>query len=208
MKKTYWNQALKIASGEMPKYEQELCVLDTEVGDGDHGVTIARGFRSVAEDPMLNEEMEPNAFCEQFANTLSANMGGAIGPIYGLFWKEMGKALKDCDEITSKDIARGMQGAIARIMRVCHVGPGDKTVLDAMLPCAEAMQNNEMLPISEMMSKAIEGAEMGRDATRDMVAQKGRARFLFEKTLGHVDAGACSFTLCMKEWKKSMDRYA
>lgn len=76
-----------------------------------------------------------------------------------------------------------------------------------MLPCAETMQNYETLSISEMMSKAIEEAEMGRDATRDMVAQKGRARFLFEKTLGHLDAGASSFTLWMKEWKNSMDKY-
>lgn len=133
MNKTDWNQALKAASSEKPKYEQELCILDTEVGDGDHGVTIARGFRSISEDPMLNEAMEPDAFCTQFGNTLSANMGGAIGPIYGLFWKEMGKALKGCDKITSKEISRGMQGAVARIMRVCHVAPGDKTVLDAML---------------------------------------------------------------------------
>lgn len=197
--------AVKRAAGEMPKYEQELCQLDTLVGDGDHGVTVSRGFRGVAQRVCVEETTGLADFCDCVGEVLSGTMGGAIGPIYGLFWKEMAKAMKGGEDVTSRMMSEGMNGAVARIMRVCRVQPGEKTVLDAMLPCARAMEAGAELPLGEMMALAVEAAREGRDATRDMVAKKGRARFLAEKSVGHVDAGASSFVLFMQQWQNAID---
>lgn len=192
------------AAGEMPKYERELCQLDTLVGDGDHGVTVSRGFRSVVQRILVEETTELSDFCSRVGEVLTESMGGAIGPVYGLFWKEMAKAMQGGEDVTSQMMSRGMNGAVARIMRVCRVQPGEKTVLDAMLPCAQAMEAGAQLPLEEMMALAADAARAGRDATRDMVAKKGRARFLAEKSLGHVDAGASSFALFMQQWQSAL----
>ena len=204
MNKAQWMAAVMRAAGEMPKYERELCQLDTLVGDGDHGVTVSRGFRSVVQRILVEETTELSDFCSRVGEVLAESMGGAIGPVYGLFWKEMAKAMQGGGDVTSQMMSRGMNGAVARIMRVCRVQPGEKTVLDAMLPCAQAMEVGAQLPLEEMMALAADAARAGRDATRDMVAKKGRARFLAEKSLGHVDAGASSFALFMQQWQSAL----
>ncbi len=187
------------AAANMPKYSQELCVLDTAVGDGDHGVTIARGYQRVADKVSLDETTAPEAFFRAVGEVMTESMGGAIGPIYGIFYEEMAKSFAGCLDMETPLLGLGMKRAVDRIMALCQVKPGDKTVVDAMVPAVNALLNAQDLPLQEALLETVRQAEAGRDATAIMMARKGRARFLRERSVGHIDAGASSFVLWLNE---------
>ncbi|MPN48178.1 PEP-dependent dihydroxyacetone kinase, ADP-binding subunit DhaL [bioreactor metagenome] len=132
-------------------------------------------------------------------------MGGAIGPVYYYFWNSLCAAIKHTEEITTEELAQGFEKAAAKIMTACNVKQGDKTVLDAILPAARAMAEHYDEPLAQALAAAVQAADQGREATFDMVAQKGRARFLGEKSKSHYDAGATSFVLWLKELEKAIN---
>lgn len=199
-----WMEATKEAARAMPRYVQELCLLDTQIGDGDHGVTIARGYRSIESGVALEPDMTLEAFCKAFGNVISANMGGAIGPVYGVMWKAMGRSLAGKTELNTPELADAMSAAMHKIGSMCHVERGEKTMFDALVPAVEALAAHRSDPLAQALAAAVAGAERGCEATREMVAQKGRARFLGEKTLGHIDAGAFSFMRWMQVWESAI----
>ena len=199
-----WMMATKQAAQKMPQYMQELCQLDTEIGDGDHGVTISRGYQSIRDNVELNADTVIEHFCIQFGTVISANMGGAIGPVYGVFWKAFAKALAGKKEIEASEIADAFLAATHKIAIVCKVSQGDKTMFDALVPTAKEFEKQREASLKEAMAAAVVAAEAGCESTRNMLAKKGRARFLVEKTLGHVDAGAFSFVRWMQEWNKAI----
>ena len=197
MRAHVWMQCVLDAAEAMTKYTKELCILDSVIGDGDHGITIERGYRSVSEQVIIEDDA--SAFCRKHGDVISTNMGGAIGPVYGLLWKALSKAAEGQTEITSALMALAFKLAVSDIADICRVKAGDKTVLDAMIPAAEAFEanKNELLPYA--MYKVIQAADIGREMTKEMIAKKGRARFLFDKSRGHYDAGATSFVLWLRE---------
>lgn len=199
-----WMEATKEAAKEMPRYVQELCLLDTQIGDGDHGVTIGRGYQSIESGVELVKDMTPESFCRSFGTVIAANMGGAIGPVYGVMWKAMGKTLAERTEIDASALAEAMNAAKLKISSACQVKQGEKTMFDALVPAVEALTAHQSEPLLTALAAAVAGAEKGCEATRDMVAKKGRARFLGEKTLGHIDAGAFSFVRWMQAWEKAI----
>lgn len=202
MKPKIWMQCVLDAANEMPKYTKELCLLDTKIGDGDHGVTIERGYRSISRE--LQPTDEAADFCKKYSQIVSDNMGGAIGPVYYYFWNSLSTAVKGSEVITAEVLAQGFEKAAAKIMTACSVKPGDKTVLDAIIPAAQAMAEHRHEPLAQALAAAVKAADQGREATLDMVAQKGRAKFLAEKSQGHYDAGAASFVLWLKELEKAI----
>lgn len=202
MKPITLTQCILVAANEMPKYQKELCLLDTQIGDGDHGITIERGYKSIIREMQPDDDMA--LFCKKYAQTISDNMGGAIGPVYYYFWNSLGNTLSESEEITADNLANGFEKAAAKIMSACSVKPGDKTVLDAIIPAAQAMSQHRSESLTQALSSAINAADQGRETTRDMVAQKGRAKFLADKSLGHYDAGATSFVLWLKELEKAI----
>ncbi len=199
MKMYTFMACVKHAAANMPKYSQELCILDTAVGDGDHGVTIARGYQSVADKVSLDEAAAPEAFFCEVGEIMAASMGGAIGPIYGIFYEEMAKSFAGSSIMDTPLLATGMNRAVDKIMALCQVKPGDKTVVDAMVPAVEALLNAGDMALQEAILVSLRQAEAGRDATVSMMARKGRARFLRERSVGYIDAGASSFVLWLKE---------
>lgn len=199
MKMYTFMASVKHAAANMPKYSQELCVLDTAVGDGDHGITIARGYQSVADKISLDETAAPEAFFREAGEVMAASMGGAIGPIYGIFYEEMAKSFAGRSDMDTPLLAAGMNRAADKIMALCQVKPGDKTVVDAMIPAVKALLNAGDMAFQEALFQSLCQAEAGRDATIGMMARKGRARFLRERSVGYIDAGASSFALWLKE---------
>ena len=199
-----WMEATKEAAKEMPRYVQELCLLDTQIGDGDHGVTIGRGYQSIESGVEISKDMTPEAFCRNFGTVIAANMGGAIGPVYGVMWKAMGKTLSGRTEIDAAALAEAMNAAMQKIGSACQVKQGEKTMFDALAPAVEALTAHQSESLLNAMAAAVAGAEKGCEATCDMVAKKGRARFLGEKTLGHIDAGAFSFVRWMQAWERAI----
>lgn len=195
--------AVLTACERMPAYRDELCKLDSFIGDGDHGVTIDRGFRSVA-SAGLDGDMDFNAFFSKLSQTLSANMGGAIGPIYGLLFNGFAMALKDAREIDTEALAGALSRGIAMVMQLARVKPGEKTILDAMLPLSEKLKACAGEPLETALDAAVEAGREGVRATASMVATKGRARFLKERSLGYEDPGAASFILFMDEVNRAL----
>lgn len=184
------------AAEAMPSYQQTLCELDMSIGDGDHGVTMARGFRALVQAASQAEDAA--SYFAAASSAMLDSMGGAIGPIYGLFFEALAQAHENGREVNAASLADGFSAAAARIARLCGVQTGDKTVYDAMLPAAEALCACREASLEDALAQAVQAAQAGRDATTAMMAKKGRAKFLMEKSIGPVDAGASSFVLWLK----------
>lgn len=182
------------AAGSMCAHMEALCKLDSGIGDGDHGVTVARGF-DAAQEVARSYEGEPADMLMAVGAAMAASMGGAIGPIYGVFWKEVGKAFAQ-----EKSIGEAFEAGAMGVMRVGMAARGDKTIVDAMMPCALAAKAGHSLV--ESLQLGAKAAREGAMATSDMVAKKGRAKFLREKSVGFVDPGAMSFALFIEAWAK------
>ena len=195
--------AVLTACERIPAYRDELCKLDSFIGDGDHGITIERGFRS-AVAAGLDAGMSFNVFFSKLSQTLSANMGGAIGPIYGLLFNGFAIALKDAQEIDTATLSSALTCGIGMVMQFAKVKPGEKTILDAMLPLNERLKECEDQPLERALASAIEAGREGVHATASMIAAKGRARFLKERSLGYEDPGAASFILFMDEVNRAL----
>lgn len=194
-----WMRAVIGAAKKMPFYEEELCVLDTVIGDGDHGITISRGYTRVVADMDIAENIDIKNFCMQYAAVISNAMGGAIGPIYGAIWKTFGREMQGKLHINTKDFGLALQAAATQVQRIGNVNQGDKTILDAILPAVEALLGVGNMPFEVAICLAAKAALEGSENTKDMVARKGRARYLPEKSVGHIDAGSRSFAIWMNE---------
>jgi dihydroxyacetone kinase phosphoprotein-dependent L subunit len=206
MKMYNFLKCIRIAAGNMAQYREMLCLLDTAVGDGDHGVTIARGYQKVVDQVPLTPDTAPAAFLESVGLTMSSSMGGAIGPVYGIFYSEIAKTFLDVSDLDTPLLAKGMRQAVEQIKQICQVNTRDKTVVDAMEPTVKALENAGTQPLLQTLTQAVQKAEEGRDNTADMVARKGRAKYNKERSVGQIDAGACSFACWLKELTNAVAR--
>ncbi|MFF5084366.1 dihydroxyacetone kinase subunit DhaL [Actinoplanes sp. NPDC000266] len=164
-----------------------LTELDSAIGDGDHGVNMDRGMTAVVSALDAEPPDTPSALLKKVGMTLISKVGGASGPLYGTAFLRMAAAAGDSVEL-DKILRAGLDGVIAR----GKAEPGDKTMVDALRPAVETLEGGGSLP------DAVRAAEQGRDATIPMVARKGRASYLGERSAGHADPGATSVTLLLK----------
>lgn len=179
--------------------QEYLCKLDAFVGDGDHGITAARGF-SVVKDHLEDKEyMDIGEMMEDISETLSEAMGGAIGPIFGAVFEGAGETVQGKQEITQVEFAEFWKGALNNVMEIGGANVGDRTLVDCLSPAVDSLlkySGNEGL--QHMLERAVESAEKGTAATKNMEARKGRAKFLAEKSIGYQDAGATSMLIIFK----------
>ena len=194
-------ESLKAACNQMLAHTQELCLLDTGIGDGDHGLTTERGFLAAAQAIDAYHGQDDAGLFAAIGEAMSKKMGGAIGPLYGVFWRAVGKAVQN-QKLTGNNLGVALQAGCEQVMKLGRAVPGDKTLVDAMLPCTQAVREGSEL-LAERLHTAAQAAMEGAQSTRDMMAKKGRARFLQEKSIGHVDAGAYSFALFMGYWAQN-----
>lgn len=186
---------LRQICGAVLAREEEFCRLDSGVGDGDHGVTMTRGFSNVREGigggRTIQEELEAAG------GTLAASMGGAIGPIYGTFFTELGSVYSEATAAGLAEFSAGFARALEEIKDLADVREGQKTLVDALSPAAQALARAEGggLTLAEALRTAAQAAQAGAEATREMMAGKGRAKFLKEKSIGFQDAGASSMAV-------------
>ena len=194
-------KSLLEACEQMPAHAQELCLMDTGIGDGDHGVTAERGFQAAAQaiDAYTGEDIQD--LFAKVGEHMAKSMGGAIGPLYGAYWGAFAQALAG-PELTGGNLGPALMAGCQRVMKLGRANPGDKTVVDAMYPCAQAAMNGPAT-LWQGLRLGAEAAMQGAQGTRDMTARKGRARFLGEKSRGYMDAGAYSFALFMGHWAQS-----
>jgi dihydroxyacetone kinase-like protein len=174
-----------------------LTELDAAIGDADHGTNLDRGLAAVVSALDAESPADPAAVLKTVATTLIRTVGGASGPLYGTFFLRASSALDEGDGAALAAALRaGLEGVAAR----GKAAPGDKTMLDALGPACDALDEalTDGRPLDEALRAAAEGAANGRDATVPMVARKGRASYLGERSAGHQDPGATSATLLME----------
>ena len=182
-----WMSLFAEAMGE---HRQELVRLDTAIGDGDHGANMARGMEKAAEKLSGAEQADTGSVLKTVAMTLISTVGGAAGPLYGTLFLQLGSALAGKDEVQLSEYAaawrKGVEGVQARGKAV----PGDKTMVDALVPAVDALERATELDCG--LRAAAAAAEEGMQATTPLVARKGRASYLGERSAGHQDPGATS----------------
>ena len=178
----------------------ELTDLDRAIGDGDHGANLRRGFDAVAALGPELDGMPPGKALQKAGMTLVMKVGGASGPLYGSLLMGIGKSLSGSprsEEPTPSDLADALQAGVDSVRQRGKADSGDKTMLDVLVPVCEALQEGvtQALPTARLLDNLSAAAGRGLESTRALQARKGRASFLGERSIGHLDPGARSSEL-------------
>ena len=177
-----------------------LTQLDSPIGDADHGINMDRGFKAVLEKLPTVAAMDIGSILKTVGTTLVSTVGGASGPLYGTAFLRAGMATSGKHELYEADVVNLLEVALEGVKARGKAQPGEKTMVDALTPALAAAKEAEAqnLGLSELLRRASEGAEKGMKATIPMLATKGRASYLGERSIGHQDPGATSSWLILK----------
>ena len=168
-----------------------LTELDMPIGDSDHGINLARGFQAVAGKLPTLADKDAGTILKNVGMTLVSTVGGASGPLYGTAFMKAGAKMAGKMELNMEDLILMLHEAVEGVKMRGKSTTGEQTMLDAMVPALEALKE------SGSLAAALVAAEEGVERTKGMVATKGRASYLGERSLGHQDPGATSFTLLL-----------
>ena len=177
-----------------------LTQLDAQIGDGDHGANMHRGFQAVLAKLPGVADKDIGSIFKTVGMTLVSTVGGAGGPLYGTFFMQLGTATSGKMEMTLADWSAALQAGVDGVVMRGKANPGDKTMVDALLPAAAALKvaaaNGAALPSALRMAE--QAGREGMVATIPLVARKGRASYLGERSAGHQDPGATSSYLLLR----------
>ena len=186
-----------IVEGMAKKTEAEkeyLTELDNEIGDCDHGINLARGFEAVEKKLPSLAGGDIGALLKGVGMQLVSTVGGASGPLYGTAFMKAGMACKGLTETDGPAFVKAMEAAVDGIKMRGKATEGEKTMLDALCPALKVMQDDVAAgkSLKEALQDAAQAAEKGVEYTKTIIATKGRASYLGERSLGHQDPGATS----------------
>ena len=192
-----WIRAFSESIHENKDY---LTQLDSAIGDGDHGTNMDRGFQAVLLKLPDLADKDSSAILKAVGMTLVSTVGGASGPLYGTFFLQLGAATAGKAQLSLADWSAGLQAAVDGVIMRGKAGPGDKTMLDTLLPALAALKEASAAGtgLAEALRLSAEAVERGMLATVPLVARKGRASYLGERSAGHQDPGATSSELLLK----------
>jgi dihydroxyacetone kinase-like protein len=181
-----------------PAHKDELTELDAAIGDGDHGANMARGFTAVP--PKLDSlaVKEIDGLFRTVAMTLISQVGGASGPLYGTFFLEAAKPAKGKPELTLGELCACLDAGLAGIVKLGKAVPKDKTMVDVLTPALAALHPKNGDTLTTALDRAITAAREAAEATIPLVARKGRASYLGERSAGHKDPGAASSVVLLE----------
>ena len=176
-----------------------LTDLDAAIGDGDHGANMGRGMRAVLVALDDTPPVTASALFNKVGMTLVSTVGGASGPLFGTFFLRAGGSFGDTAEISLAQLAAALRAGLEGIVARGKAEAGDKTMYDALAPAVDALDSavSEGMDKADAVKLASVAAESGRDATTPMLARKGRASYLGERSVGHQDPGATTVALLM-----------
>ncbi|MDQ0204631.1 dihydroxyacetone kinase subunit DhaL [Pectinatus haikarae] len=183
-----------------------LSEIDGATGDGDHGINMNKGFM------LAKERIETGmSLAEAFkilGRTLAMDIGGSMGPIYGTLFSEFSRAMQKEEKITMQILLAALENAVEKLMNLAGAKLGDKTLIDAIYPGKEAYKkvadNNGSF--NEALRALAEGAEAGKENTKNLTAKIGRAARLGERSRGFLDAGAASCCIILKTMADAMQK--
>ncbi|MFI9247392.1 dihydroxyacetone kinase subunit DhaL [Streptomyces sp. NPDC053086] len=183
----FFRRWMTTAAASVDREAERLTTLDSAIGDADHGSNLQRGFTAVA--AVLEKEAPdtPGAVLTLAGRQLISTVGGASGPLYGTLLRRTGKALGDAAEVGEEQLAAALREGVDGVMKLGGAAPGDKTMIDALVPAVDALASG--------FAAARAAAEQGAEATIPLQARKGRASYLGERSIGHQDPGATSSAL-------------
>ncbi len=177
-----------------------LTELDSAIGDGDHGINMDRGFRKVMEKLPAVVDKDIGSIFKNVGMSLISAVGGAAGPLYGTYFIEFGKVADGKEQLTNGDFKEMLRAGLEGIKRRGKAVVGEKTMVDALEPATEAFaraaaEDKDPLACFQI---AVDAAKKGKEATIPMLAKKGRAHYLGERSIGHQDPGATSSELILR----------
>jgi dihydroxyacetone kinase-like protein len=189
-----WVRQFAALVAEQREYLTEL---DSAIGDADHGANMDRGLKAAVAALDETQPATPGAVLSKVGITLVSTVGGASGPLYGTFFMRMGAAFGDTNTASPGQLAAALRAGLDGVVARGKAEPGDKTMYDALAPSVDALDAAlaSGKSLTEALSSARAAAEAGRDATTPMLARKGRASYLGERSVGHQDPGATSTAL-------------
>jgi dihydroxyacetone kinase-like protein len=179
------------------KHRTELVALDTAIGDGDHGTNMDRGMKKALEKLDSQEGADIGALLKTVAMTLISSVGGAAGPLYGTLFLQMGTSAAGKEELDLAGWTAALEAGVKGVQSRGKAEPGDKTMIDALLPALAALQSADG-DMGAALASAADAAEEGMKATIPLEARKGRASYLGPRSVGHQDPGATSSYLLMR----------
>jgi len=184
-----------------------LCEMDSVIGDGDHGITIASGFENIVKTIDGKSFTSSAELFKAAGSSFMSTVGGTTGPIFGYLFIEMGNKLKEISgdrntAVGTDEFFLMAEAAMKKIMKLGGAKPGDKTMIDALYPAVNSLRQSvkESTSLSEAFKHMAAAALSGAQSTREMVAARGRARYAGERAKGYQDAGATSLYLILNEF--------
>ncbi|MFF1301857.1 dihydroxyacetone kinase subunit DhaL [Streptomyces sp. NPDC058307] len=183
----FFRRWMTATAASVDREAERLTALDSPIGDADHGSNLQRGFTAVATILEKEAPHTPGAVLILAGSRLISTVGGASGPLYGTLLRRTGKALGDAGEVSAEQLTEALRAGVEAVMTLGGAAPGDKTMIDALVPAVDALGTG--------FGAARMAAEQGALATTPLQARKGRASYLGERSIGHQDPGATSAAL-------------
>lgn len=181
-----------------------LTRVDGEIGDGDHGINMNKGFTMAGEQ--INESHNFSDAANILSQVLMMEIGGSMGPLYGTFFKKFLRETKDHEKITGEVFLNMLESALKGVKEMGQAEVGDKTMIDTLSPAVtgfrDALEMN--LSFEDSLNKCTQAGEAGRDSTKEMIARIGRSARLGERSRGVLDAGAVSCYIILESLTKSI----
>lgn len=197
---------LETAAQAIADNKDYLTELDAAIGDADHGINLNRGFQKVAEQLPHLATQDIGTILKTVSMTLISGVGGASGPLYGTFFLRASTVVTGKEELTPNELATLLQAGVAGVAGRGKANLGDKTMLDALSPAADTLTElvAQGKTTKEALRQAVQAAETGMKRTIPLVALKGRASYLGDRSAGHQDPGATSSFLILRALLESL----
>jgi phosphoenolpyruvate---glycerone phosphotransferase subunit DhaL len=191
---------VKAYASTIAENRDQLTKLDSAIGDADHGINMHRGMSAVLAKLDGLEDEDVGMLLKTVGMALISSVGGAGGPLYGTLFLQMGTATAGKSELSAEDWQAALDAALAGVQMRGKAEPGDKTMVDALKPARDALAKalSEGAELAVALRRSAQAAEEGMRATIPLVARKGRASYLGERSAGHQDPGATSSYMLVK----------
>jgi len=200
------DKILKLMSDIIIKNEVYFCELDSVAGDGDFGMSVAKGFKILKTEWNELSKESIGDFLKDTGMIITEHCGGASGPIWGSAFRGAGKYAKGKQELDLSEFYELMQSAVDAVQKRGKAQLGDKTLLDAVIPATLSLKDSAEADedMIEAMKKSAEAAVLGAEKTKDMIASKGRASYVGERSLSYPDAGAMAIGIIFTQVAENM----
>lgn len=187
-------------SATVSEHSGYLTDLDRPIGDADHGSNMKRGMTACGELAENQDFSSVEAYLKKVGMTLVSTVGGASGPLYGTFFLRLAGPLAATDDVGTREFAQALRAGVEGVVARGKAESGDKTMYDALAPALAAFDSAAASGsgLADCLQAAATAAAQGRDETEPMVARKGRASYLGERSAGHLDPGATSATMLLE----------